>query len=128
MNAIRTSMLAAGLAALCAAAVPAWAHHSVNAQYDTSKDVPMTATLKKLHEVNPHTKWEVVVMNNGVAENWLLEGQGPNVLRRLGLRIKEDIKPGVTYGFVILPSWSGAHMGYLKAIIVNGKRYQVQQL
>jgi hypothetical protein len=127
MNAIRTSIIAAAMAALCAAA-PAAAHHSVNAQYDVSKDVQKTATLKKLHEVNPHTKWEVVVMNNGVAENWLLEGQGPAVLRRLGLKIKEDIKPGETYDFVILPSLSGAHVGYVKAIIVKGKRYQVQQL
>ena len=129
MNKIRTSIVAGLAAALCAAtAGQALAHHAVNAQYNTAKDVEITATLEKLDEVNPHTKWHVVVMNNGMPEEWLLEGQGPNVLRRLGLRIKEDIIPGESYGFVILPSFSGARIGYLKAIIVKGKRYQVQQL
>jgi hypothetical protein len=123
--------VAAALAAtlVCAAGAPAFAHHAVNAQYDTSKDVEMTAVLERLEDVSPHNLWHVVVKNSsGVAEQWVLEGQGPNVLRRMGIKVKEDIKAGTTYGFVFSPAFSNARIGYIKAIIINGKKYQIQQL
>ena len=46
---------------LALAGAPANAHHSANAEFDTTKDVLITGVLVKLENVNPHSWWYVDV-------------------------------------------------------------------
>ncbi len=112
-----------------AVAAPAIAHHSANAQFDTSKEFVLTGVLTELEEVNPHSRWHVdVKAADGTVTSWILEGVTPNSLRRAGLRVKDDLKIGGTYSFTVAPSKDGSPMAFLKAITVNGRLVQMVQL
>lgn len=120
-----------GLAAVLAS-TPAVAHHSANAQFDTSKEFTITGTLTKVENVNPHSWWHVDVKGaDGKVTSWRLESLGPAGLIRQGLRVKTDIKIGETFTFRISPAWKDpedAKMGFMKAITFNGKEYVVIEL
>ena len=94
-----------------------------------SKFVTVTATLAEFREINPHTRWSIVIKggpHNG--ERWELEGVSPNVLRRQGVKIKEDIKVGDTYVFEYSPPLNGAKTGLLTAMDIKGKHYIYNKL
>ncbi len=111
------------------ASAPALAHHSVNGQYDVSKFVTVTAVLVEFREINPHTRWGIVVKDPKAGDvRWELEGVSPNVLRRQGVKIKEDIKIGETYTFQFSPPWNGAKTGLLTAMDIKGKHYIYNKL
>ena len=111
---------------------PVMAHHSANAQFDTSKELSITGTLTKVENVNPHSWWHVDVREpDGRVTSWRLESLSPSGLIRQGLRVKTDIKIGGTFTFRISPAWKDpddAKMGFMKAITFNGKEYVVIEL
>jgi hypothetical protein len=80
----KLSMLAAAMA-LLAAALPAFAHHSFQAEYDQSKPLTLVGKVTKVLADNPHG-WIYVDAKNaeGRVVNWALELPAPNVLRRNG--------------------------------------------
>ena len=49
--------------ALIIAAVPAVAHHSISAEFDTSKPITFTGVVKKIDWMNPHIYTHVEVKN-----------------------------------------------------------------
>lgn len=72
--------LAAGLAAL-----PALAHHSFAAEYDSSAPITLKGTVTKVEWTNPHSYVYIDVKDaNGNVVNWAVEGYPPNTLRRTG--------------------------------------------
>jgi hypothetical protein len=80
MNRFCFAALAAGLAAL-----PALAHHSFAAEYDSSAPVTLMGTVTKVEWTNPHTYVYIDVKDaNGNVVNWGVEGYPPNTLRRTG--------------------------------------------
>src|SRR2546427_9723748 len=102
------------------------AHHSAAAQFDVTQEFILTGVLTELQEINPHSIWHVDVKGeDGKATSWKLEGVNPNTLRRLGLRIKNDLKIGGTYSFTCAPSRDGSRDVLLKALTVNGKVFQM---
>jgi hypothetical protein len=112
---------------------PAMAHHSVNAEFDTTKELTFTGVLTKIDNVNPHSWWYVdVKADDGKVTNWKLESVGPGGLVRQGLRLKDDLKMGQEYTFKVSPGWkddpSGAKIGFMKTITVNGKLYTMTPL
>ncbi len=127
---IRNTLLAAAMSlSVLALSVPAGAHHSAAAQFDTTQEFVLTGVLTELQEINPHSIWHVDVKGeDGKATSWKLEGVNPNTLRRLGLSIKNDLKIGGTYSFTCAPSRDGSRYVFLKAITVNGKVFQMVQL
>jgi len=115
-----TSLVLASVLAI--AASPTLAHHSANAQFDTSKEVTLKGTLVELRDINPHSRWVVEIQNAaGKVEKWEFEGVSPAALRRQGIKVKEEIKPGETYTFTFAPTWDGSKGGLLVAMDIRGR-------
>ena len=76
------SKLSVGMAL---AALPVFAHHSFQAEYDQSKPLTLTGKITKVMTDNPHG-WIYLDTTNaqGKVVNWALELPAPNVLRRNG--------------------------------------------
>jgi hypothetical protein len=68
------------------AAVPGLAHHAFTAEFDVSKPIKFTGTLKKWDMVNPHSWFYIDVKEaDGKVISWAVEGGSPNTLIRLGV-------------------------------------------
>jgi hypothetical protein len=81
------------LAALAATPL-AQAHHSLAAEYDTSKPVKVTGVVTKLEWQNPHIWYYLDVKNDdGTVTNWAFSGSSPIQLMRRGIS-KKVLEPG----------------------------------
>jgi hypothetical protein len=70
------------------------AHHSETAEYDTSKPVKVTGTIKKVEWQNPHVWFYVDVTDeDGKVTTWGFSGAPPGSLMRRGVT-KEALKLG----------------------------------
>jgi len=77
-------------------AVPLVAHHSISAEFDTSKPISFTGTVKKVAWMNPHIYTYVEVkQTDGSVMEYKVEGGPPNALYRSGWR-EDTLKPGET--------------------------------
>ncbi len=71
--------------ALLAAGLPAFAHHSFEAEYDADKPVTLRGAVTKVEWTNPHARFYIDVKDDsGNVINWNLELASPNVLMRQG--------------------------------------------
>jgi hypothetical protein len=78
------------------ACVPAFAHHSGAAEFDSKKKIDLTGVVTKVEWTNPHAHFYLDVKDaSGAAVNWNLELASPNVLIRNGWH-RNSIKPGDT--------------------------------
>jgi Family of unknown function (DUF6152) len=77
-------------------AVPLVAHHSISAEFDTSKPITFTGTVKKISFMNPHIYTHVEVKQpDGKVIEYRVEGGPANTLYRSGWR-EDSLKPGET--------------------------------
>ena len=126
-------LLSASAALAVLAGTPAIAHHSANAEFNTTEQLTITGVLSKVENVNPHSWWYVDVKGaDGKVTPWKLESNSPSGLIRLGLKVKSEVKVGDTISFRISPAWKdhpdGAKMGWMRALTVNGKEYVLTEL
>ena len=78
------------------AAIPAVGHHSVSAEFDTTKPIKFTGTIKKVDWTNPHIYTHVEAKDEtGKLVVYRVEGGPPNSLFRQGWR-KDTLKVGET--------------------------------
>ena len=128
----KTVIASAAVLALLVIGAPAIAHHSANAEFDTTKEFTITGTLTKVENVNPHSWWYVDVKSaDGKVTSWKLESLSPSGLIRQGLKVKTDMKVGDTYSYRISPAWkdpAGVKLGFMRSITVNGKEFVVVEL
>ena len=124
------TVISALTAALLLAATAASAHHNVNAQFDNAKELQIVGTLSEIRDVAPHAQWKAMVVDpkTKVQSTFNFETQGANTLRRFGLSMKTDVKVGRTYTFVYSPARDGSNNGFMTALIIDGKRYQIVTL
>ena len=93
---MQKSLLSLLIAGMLLAAVPLVAHHSLTAEFDPSKPISFTGTVKKVDWMNPHIYTHVVVKNpDGSTIEYRVEGGPPNALYRSGWR-ENSLTPGET--------------------------------
>src|SRR5690242_4090172 len=97
---VRFGHLAAFVLAAVAITVPAWAHHSFVAAYDTKAPVEIHGTSNKVLLQNPHS-WFIIDVKDasGKVEQWSFEAGTPSGMIRNGYkadvihpRVEVDIK------------------------------------
>ena len=82
------------VAGLLIASQPIRAHHSETAEYDTSKPVKITGTIKRVEWQNPHVWFYVDVTDeSGKVTTWGFSGAPPGALMRRGVT-KDALKLG----------------------------------
>lgn len=103
--------------ALLFAAIPVLAHHSVTAEFDSSKSFTVKATITKIEWVNPHTYiYADVKDENGTVTLYSFEGGPPGALRRSGvLKTMFSVGDVVTIEAYIAKDGS-KHLGLLHAV------------
>lgn len=78
---------------LCALAITATAHHS-GAMFNQAKTVTLAGTVKEYQFTNPHVWIELMVPDaKGKPVQWSIEGEGPQLMARIGLKPKV-LRPG----------------------------------
>lgn len=78
--------LAAVGAIVLTSSVPAVAHHSFAAEYDSNKPIKLTGAVTKVEWTNPHVYFYIDVKDEktGKVTNWALEMGAPAVIQRSG--------------------------------------------
>lgn len=72
--------------AFLSSAIPLLAHHSVTAEFDSSKSFTVKGTITKIEWVNPHIyMYADVKDDNGTVTPYSFEGGPPGNLRRAGV-------------------------------------------
>ena len=100
----------AGIAMLFIA-LPAMAHHSFAAEYDSHNLITLNGVISKVEWTNPHTYVYVDVKDaDGKTTTWALEGYPPNTLKRTGFA-RATLKEGDTITVTAYKSKDGANTG-----------------
>jgi hypothetical protein len=121
MNARSLIVLAAGFG-LSAAAAPAAAHHSFDAEFDRNQPLTVVGTVTKLEWTNPHARFYVDVKDeNGTVVNWDFEMAGPNGLMRRGWT-RNSLKPGDAVTVTGYRARNAPHLGNATSVTLADGR------
>lgn len=98
-------------------ALPLFAHHSITAEFDTSKSFTVQGTLTKIEWVNPHSYIYLDAKDDkGAVVSYSFEAGPPGNLRRAGvLRNMLTVGDSVTIDAYAAKDGS-KHLGLVKAI------------
>ena|SRR6201993_548026 len=111
-----------------AVALPAFAHHSVQAVFDIHKTVTVSGTVAKVEWINPHSYLTVNVKGaDGQIQKWAFELGGQAALRRAGMSRADrgGLKPGDEVTVTALASRDGSNSGFLQELkIADGRVYK----
>ena len=116
--------LVSGLVLLIGA-MPALAHHSVQAQFDLDKPVKVTGNVTKVEWINPHSYLFLEVKDNsGTVKKWAFEMAGPGALRKAGLSRADrgGLKAGDTVTVNGVLAKDGTDSGLVKTITLSDGR------
>jgi hypothetical protein len=107
------------------AAVPAFAHHAVQAQFDFDKPIALTGIITKVEWINPHSYMFLDVKDDsGKVKKWALELVGPGGLRKAGLSRADrgGFKTGDTITVNGFASKDGSDSGFVKELKLQDGR------
>ena len=94
---------ALAIVGLLGLAVPAFAHHAVQAEFDQDKKATITGVLTRVLWINPHVRWALDVKDpkTGKIVTWDISGGGPGGFRQIGITGRDVFKVGETYTAII---------------------------
>jgi hypothetical protein len=105
----------AALAGLSMPFVSALAHHS-NSAYQVDEIITLSGTVKEWRWSNPHTWLYLNVEDDdGVAQEWAVEGRAPGILGRAGWD-REILRPGETVTVHASPAKDGSSVGIIARV------------
>jgi len=109
--------------------VAAWAHHSVQAEFDLNKPLTMTGVVTKVEWINPHSYLYLDVKDeNGNLKHWAFEMAGPGALRRAGLSRADrgGLKAGDTITVNAVAAKDGSDAGLIKDVTLpDGRKFTI---
>ena len=113
-------LVAAGLSV---AAIPAVAHHSFAAEYDSNKPISLTGTVTKMEWTNPHARFYAdVKAADGTMVNWEFELCSPNGLMRRGWT-RNSLKPGDNISVEGYTAKDGSHLVNARTVsLADGRK------
>jgi len=120
----RASIAVVSACLLTLLTAPLSAHHSISAEFDQSKPVTFTGTIKRVDWANPHIYTHVQVKNpDGTLTVYKVEGGPPNALFRQGWR-KDTLKVGdtVTVSGIRAKNPQSMNIGVATITTADGKR------
>jgi hypothetical protein len=92
-------------------AIPAMAHHSFAAEYDSNNLITLSGVITKVEWTNPHMYIHMDVKgSDGKVANWALEGYPPNTLKRTGFS-RDILKEGETVTITAYKAKDGTNTG-----------------
>jgi hypothetical protein len=96
-------------AGLLMVGLPAAAHHSFAAEYDSTKKITLKGVVTKFEWTNPHAHFYVDVADpTGKVANWNLELASPNMMQRNGWT-RHSLKEGDQVVVVASQAKDGTH-------------------
>src|ERR1700682_3421618 len=102
---------------LAAAAVPASAHHALQAVFDTTKMISVSGPITKVEWINPHSYITVDGKSKtGKAGRWAFEFGGTGVLHQSGMSRTDrgGLKPGDMVTIEGFPAQDGSQTGFVQ--------------
>lgn len=113
---------------LMLAAAPAFAHHSVAAEFDVSRQMTYTGVITRVEWSNPHVYFYVDVKGLGEkVTNWAFEGAGPNTLARAGW-LRDTLKVGDRVTVVAFPARDGVNVASAQKVTLGNGRMVLDEL
>ena len=117
------------LAGLLMAGMAAWAHHSVQAEFDLNKPITLTGVVTKVEWINPHSYLYLDVKDDsGNLKHWAFEMAGPGALRRAGLSRADrgGLKSGDTITVNAVLAKDGTDSGLIKDVTLpDGRKFTI---
>jgi hypothetical protein len=121
------------IVSLAGLALPVFAHHGFQAEFDGKKLVYVTGTLTRLEWENPHIYFYVDAKDaDGKVTSWQFEGDSPNVVKRAGTQ-RQDILASVGKPITVraCPGKDGTPKGAAETLkgpdgrelVVGGRRF-----
>jgi hypothetical protein len=101
----------------------AFSHHSVSAEFDTSKRVMLNGTITKVEWTNPHTFFYIDVkdVKTGNVLRWACELGSPNMLLSQGWR-HDTLRIGMTVSLTGILARDGSRKVIARDIVADGAR------
>lgn len=112
-------------AAFALAAVPALAHHAVQAVFDVNRPVAVTGAVTSVEWTNPHAYITVDVRSDkDTVQHWVFAMAGPGALRQAGLSSSDrsTVKPGDIVTVEGIAAKDGSTTGFLYRLRVADGR------
>lgn len=107
----------------------AWAHHSVQAEFDLNKPLTITGVVTKVEWINPHSYLYLDAKDDGGnVKHWAFEMAGPGALRRAGLsRVdRGGLKAGDTITINAVAAKDGTDAGLIKDVTLpDGRKFTI---
>lgn len=117
------NLCALAVAGMALAVVPAVAHHSFAAEYDSNKPITLTGAVTKMEWTNPHARFYADVKDSsGNVINWEFELGSPNGLMRKGWT-RNSLKAGDSITVEGYSAKDGSHLVNARTVqLADGKK------